>query len=97
MENIQVAELLHDLGKIEVSGEILRKPADMTTEELTRKLFASLASMPDITAQDVREGVLKRIEQLIEVHVSPEQQDAATALAGDIQSYLRHALVDSSQ
>lgn len=33
VENIRVAGLLHDIGKIEISGEVIRKAADLTAEE----------------------------------------------------------------
>lgn len=33
VENVRVAGLLHDIGKVEISGEILRKAAELTTDE----------------------------------------------------------------
>jgi putative nucleotidyltransferase with HDIG domain len=33
IENIRAAGLLHDIGKIEISGEVLRKAADLSVEE----------------------------------------------------------------
>jgi len=33
VENIRAAGLLHDIGKIEISGEVLRKAADLSAEE----------------------------------------------------------------
>src|SRR4030042_3100431 len=42
VENVRVAGLLHDIGKIEISGEILRKAAQLTTEE--RELIDATAA-----------------------------------------------------
>jgi putative nucleotidyltransferase with HDIG domain len=36
VENIRVAALLHDIGKIDISGELIRKSANLTEEEMAR-------------------------------------------------------------
>ena len=41
VENIRVAGLLHDIGKIDISGEVLRKAAELSAEE--RELIESHA------------------------------------------------------
>ena len=33
VENVRTAALLHDIGKVEISGELIRKAAELTTEE----------------------------------------------------------------
>jgi HD-GYP domain-containing protein (c-di-GMP phosphodiesterase class II) len=36
VENIRTAALLHDIGKVEVSGQLIRKAAELTTEEKSK-------------------------------------------------------------
>jgi len=65
VENIRVAGLLHDIGKIEISGEILRKAADLTTEE--RELIDTHAAKGANLLASVG-GVLKEVVPLVLAH-----------------------------
>jgi len=65
VENIRVAGLLHDIGKIEISGEILRKAADLTTEE--RELIDTHAARGANLLASVG-GVLKEVVPLVLAH-----------------------------
>jgi putative nucleotidyltransferase with HDIG domain len=65
VENIRVAGLLHDIGKIEISGEILRKAADLTIEE--RELIDTHAARGANLLASVG-GVLKEVVPLVLAH-----------------------------
>jgi putative nucleotidyltransferase with HDIG domain len=65
VENIRVAGLLHDIGKIEISGEILRKAADLTVEE--RELIDTHAARGANLLSSVG-GVLKEVVPIVLAH-----------------------------
>jgi len=65
VENIRVAGLLHDIGKIEISGEILRKAADLTSEE--RELIDTHAARGANLLASVG-GVLKEVVPIVLAH-----------------------------
>jgi putative nucleotidyltransferase with HDIG domain len=65
VENIRVAGLLHDIGKIDISGEILRKAAQLTTEE--RELIDAHAVKGAYILSSVG-SVLKEVVPIIVAH-----------------------------
>ena len=65
IETIRVAGLLHDIGKIEISGEILRKAAQLTTEE--RELIDSHSVKGAYILSSVG-SVLKEVVPIVIAH-----------------------------
>jgi putative nucleotidyltransferase with HDIG domain len=65
VENIRVAGLLHDIGKIEVSGEILRKAAALSTEE---KELMDLHPVKGAYILSAVGGVLKEVVPIVVAH-----------------------------
>ncbi len=65
VENIRVAGLLHDIGKIEISGEVIRKAADLTAEE--RALIDTHASKGASILSSVG-AVLKEVVPIVLAH-----------------------------
>jgi putative nucleotidyltransferase with HDIG domain len=65
VENIRVAGLLHDIGKIEISGEILRKAADLSSEEKDLMDLHTVKGAYILTAVG---GVLKEVVPIVVAH-----------------------------
>lgn len=65
VENIHVSGLLHDIGKIEISGEILRKAAELSADE--RELINSHAEKGATLLTSVG-GVLKEVVPIVIAH-----------------------------
>ena len=65
VENIRVAGLLHDIGKIEVSGEILRKAAELSSEEKELMDLHTVKGAYILTAVG---GVLKEVVPIVVAH-----------------------------
>jgi putative nucleotidyltransferase with HDIG domain len=65
VENIRVAGLLHDIGKIEISGEILRKAAKLTTEE---KELMDLHTVKGAYILSAVGSVLKEVVPIVVAH-----------------------------
>ena len=65
VENIRVAGLLHDIGKIEISGEILSKAAELSTEE--RELM-DLHTVKGAYILSAVGGVLKEVVPIVVAH-----------------------------
>ena len=83
VENIRVAGLLHDIGKIEVSGEVLRKAAELNEEE--REIMDEHAAKGARILASVG-NVLKEVVPIVLAHHknfmgNPEQ-------SGELQSNL---------
>ncbi len=65
VENIRVAGLLHDIGKIEISGDVLRKAAELTSEE--RELMDSHTEKGADLLSSVG-SVLKEVVPIVSCH-----------------------------
>jgi putative nucleotidyltransferase with HDIG domain len=65
VENIRVAGLLHDIGKVEISSDILRKAAELTTEE--RELINQHSEKGARILSSVG-GVLKEVVPIVLAH-----------------------------
>jgi putative nucleotidyltransferase with HDIG domain len=65
IENIRVAGLLHDIGKIDISGEILRKAAELTMDE--RELIDAHAVKGAYILTSVG-SVLKEVVPIVVAH-----------------------------
>jgi putative nucleotidyltransferase with HDIG domain len=65
VENIRVAGLLHDIGKIEVSGEILSKAAKLSTEE---QELMDLHTVKGAYILSAVGGVLKEVVPIVVAH-----------------------------
>jgi len=65
VENVRVAGLLHDIGKIEVSGEILRKAAELSEEEKELMDLHTVKGAYILTAVG---GVLKEVVPIVVSH-----------------------------
>ena len=65
VENIRVAGLLHDIGKIEVSGEILSKAADLSAEE---KELMDLHTVKGAYILSAVGSVLKEVVPIVVAH-----------------------------
>jgi putative nucleotidyltransferase with HDIG domain len=79
VENIRVAGLLHDIGKIEVSGEILRKAAALSSEE---KELMDLHTVKGAYILSAVGGVLKEVVPIVVAH-HKYFIDTLEATAGD--------------
>jgi putative nucleotidyltransferase with HDIG domain len=65
VENIRVSGLLHDIGKIEISSEILSKAADLSTEE---KELMDLHTVRGAYILSAVGGVLKEVVPIVVAH-----------------------------
>jgi putative nucleotidyltransferase with HDIG domain len=65
VENIRVAGLLHDIGKMEISGEILQKAAALSSEEKELMDLHTVKGAYILTAVG---GVLKEVVPIVVAH-----------------------------
>ena len=65
VENIRVSGLLHDIGKIEISGEILSKAAELSTEE---KELMDLHTVKGAYILSSVGSVLKEVVPIVAAH-----------------------------
>ncbi|WP_462408515.1 HD-GYP domain-containing protein [Neobacillus sp. Marseille-QA0830] len=63
LENLAVAAVLHDIGKIHVPGEVLNKPGRLTDEE-----FEIIKKHPVDGAEMVKDSFYKELAPVIEQH-----------------------------
>jgi len=81
VDNIRAAGLLHDIGKIEISGDVLKKAAQLTTEERNLMDTHSVKGAHIISSVG---GVLKEVAPIVVAH-HKYFMDTIDSDAGDIQ------------
>jgi putative nucleotidyltransferase with HDIG domain len=67
VENIRVAGLLHDLGKIEISGEILRRAADLGVEQ------GSFSDSPSVRGTRLLASVGSVLKEVVPIVVAHQK------------------------
>jgi len=72
IENCRVAGLLHDIGKVEISIDLIRKAAGLTEDE--RKIVDSHAEK-GARMIDSLGGILRDVVPIIELHHTPYRED----------------------
>lgn len=81
VDNIKTAALLHDIGKVEVSTDLIRKAAELTTDE--RDLMASHAEKGAELLQSVGSVLKEAVPLVLHHHQYYHNTESGLSLQGD--------------